>query len=97
MRVIGKEELKKCYRAHADAEKPLRTWYEQVKKAEWKSPADVKQQSGSARRIGNNRVVFKIKSNAYRLVVKIDYENDLVYVRFAGTHAEYDKVNAKEV
>ena len=96
MRVIGKKELEKYYRDHADAERPLRTWCEQVKEAEWKSPADV-QQYRSARPIGNNRVVFNIKGKTYRLVAKINYEHAVVYVRFVGTHAEYDKVNAKEV
>ena len=99
MRVINRRKLSDFYRDHADAEKPLNTWYEQVKKAEWKNPIELRQQYGSASIIGNNRVVFNIKGNTYRLVVEINYTigNGVVYVRYVGTHAEYNKVNAKEV
>ena len=97
MRVTNKRELDNCKRRHAGARKPLNAWYEQVKRARWKNPAEVKQQYGSASIIGNKRVVFNIKRNTYRLVAEINYKHEVVYVRFAGTHAEYDKVNAKEV
>jgi mRNA interferase HigB len=80
-----------------DAEQPLRVWYSDVKKANWLNPHDVKKQFGSASLITNNRVVFNIKGNKYRLVVQINYSSSWVFVRFIGTHDDYDEIDATTI
>jgi len=75
----------------------LRVWYSDVKKANWHNPHDVKKQFGSASLITNNRVVFNIKGNKYRLVVLINYSSSWVFVRFIGTHDEYDEIDASTI
>jgi len=72
-------------------------WYREVQKEDWDTPAKVKAKYRSASVIGDNRVVFNIKGNDYRLVVKINYPHRVVYIRFVGTHAEYDRIDAEEV
>ena len=79
------------------AEQPLKSWYAIAKKADWSSPTDVKQAYGNASLIGNDRVVFNIGGNRYRLIVRFDYTHRIGFVRFVGTHAEYDAVNASRV
>ena len=81
----------------SDSERALKVWYFEVKKARWRSPHDVKQQFRSASLITNNRVVFNIKGNKYRLVVAINYASEWVFIRFIGTHEEYDKIDAKNI
>ena len=76
---------------------PSAHWYREVEKADWDTPVKVKGGYLDASILADNRVVFNIKGNAYRLVVKINYPGRVVYVRFAGTHAEYDRVNVREV
>jgi len=80
-----------------DSEQQLKAWYHEVKKADWKTPNDVKEHYRSASMIGNNRVVFNICGNKYRLVVKVNYKNSWVYIRFVGTHAEYDKIDSSTI
>jgi len=75
----------------------LRAWYTETKKAGWKGPQDIKSEYRTASILRNNRVVFNIKGNTYRLVVGVRYDFQLVYIRFLGTHAEYDKINAEEI
>lgn len=82
---------------HRDAEGPLRAWYNEAKHAQWASPADVKAHFGSASILKDNRVVFNISGNKYRLVVKINYYSKTVFVRFIGTHREYDKIDAEVI
>ena len=72
-------------------------WYRETEKADWDSPAQVKARYRSASFVGENRVIFNIKGNDYRLVVKINYPYRVVYARFVGTHAEYDKIDVEEV
>ena len=72
-------------------------WYREVEQEDWDSPAKVKEKYRSVSIIGDNRAVFNIKGNSYRLVVKINYPYRVVYVRFVGTHAEYDSIDAEEV
>ena len=76
---------------------PLLAWYREAEKADWDTPAKVKEIYRNASIVGGNRVVFNIKGNDYRLVVKINYRYRVVYVRFVGDHAEYDKINVEEV
>lgn len=79
------------------AEGALRAWHAEAKAANWMSPQEVKNQYANASVIANNRIVFNIKGNDYRLIVAIAYKMQFVYVKFIGTHAEYDKVNAAVV
>ena len=97
MRIIAKRTLREFWERHANAEEPLLAWYREVVKEDWDTPAKVKEKYRSASIVGDNRVVFNIKGNDYRLVVKIHYQYRVVYVRFVGTHAEYDAVDVQEV
>lgn len=82
---------------YPDAMEPLLAWYREVLKEDWDTPAKVKAKYGNASIVGDNRVVFNIKGNTYRLVVKINYPYRILFVRFVGTHAEYDGVDVEEV
>ena len=79
------------------AEQPLKSWYAIASKADWSSPTDVKLAYGTASIVGNDRIVFNIGGNRYRLIVRFDYASRLGFVRFVGTHAEYDAVDASNV
>ncbi len=82
---------------YVDAKGPVMAWYRHARKAEWSTPADIKREFRSASILKEGRVVFNIEGNRYRLVVWINYIHKLVYIRFIGTHAEYDKVDAQTV
>ncbi len=82
---------------HPETEQPLRAWYANVKRADWKTPSDVKATYRNASIIGNNRVVFNVKGNSYRLVTAIDYQYGIVYIRFVGTHQTYNKINVATI
>jgi mRNA interferase HigB len=97
MRVIAEDKLLEFWEVHPDSENPLKTWYYEAKKADWKTPVDVKARYISASILGNNRVVFNIKGNKYRLVVAVDYEKGIVRIRFIGKHADYDKIDAEKI
>ena len=97
MRIIAKKALREFWQRHADAKESLTAWCREAKRADWDTPNSLKEQFGKARIVGDNRVVFKIRGNAYRLVVKINCPHRVVYIRFVGTHAEYDAVDAEEV
>lgn len=97
MRIIAKKVLREFWKKHNDAEHALKTWFSEVKKSNWKNPKDVKTLYPSASVITHNRVIFNIKGNNYRLIVKINYDFKLVLIRFIGTHKEYDKINAKTI
>ncbi len=93
MRIVAKKSLREFWTRHPDAEEPLLAWYREVAREDWNTPAEVKQKYRSASIVGKGRVVFNIKGNRYRLVVRINYPARIVYVRFVGTHAEYDAVD----
>ena len=97
MRIVAKRTLRIFWEAHPDAEEPLTAWYREVEKDDWANPAELKEKYRSASIVGDNRVVFNIKGNDYRLVVKINYAYRMAYIRFIGTHAEYDKIDVEEV
>lgn len=98
LRVLTRETLRTFWERHADAEQPLRAWCAEVQKAQWKGPQDVKASYASASFLANDRVVFNIKGNTYRLVAHVRYAPvSFVFIRFIGTHAEYDKINAATV
>ncbi|MBU3595955.1 type II toxin-antitoxin system HigB family toxin [Polynucleobacter sp. 86C-FISCH] len=94
MRVIARKHLINFWRIHPDAEQPLKAWYDEVTHLTWKKPQDIKNQYRSASFIAHNRVVFNIKGNAYRLVVAVAYSFGAVYVKFIGSHAAYDRIDA---
>ena len=89
--------LKSFWERHPDAENALRAWYTEVKRANWSGPQAIKTAYRTASVLRNHRVVFNIKGNTYRLVVAVKYEFQVVYIRFIGSHAEYDKIKAEEV
>jgi len=97
MRIIAKRTLREFWERNTMAEEPLLAWYREVLKEDWDTPAKLKEKYRNASIVGGNRVVFNIKGNDYRLVVKINYPGRIVFVRFVGTHAEYDAINPEEV
>jgi mRNA interferase HigB len=97
MRIIAKRTLREFWERHPNTEEPLLAWYREVEQEDWDTPAKVKAKYRSASIVAGNRMVFNIKGNDYRLVVKINYEYRVVYVRFVGTHAEYDAIDVEEV
>ncbi len=97
MRVIAVSTLKTFWKRHPDAEQPLKAWFEEATNASWTQPSDIKERYRSASILKNRRVVFNIKGNDYRLVVAIAYKLQIVYVKFVGTHKEYDAVDAETV
>lgn len=97
MRVIAVSTLRAFWEKHPDAEQPLKAWCEEVVSAAWSQPSDIKAHYRSASVLKNRRVVFNIKGNDYRLIVAIAYKLQIVYVKFVGTHQEYDTVDAETV
>jgi mRNA interferase HigB len=97
MRIVAIRTLRDFWVAHPGTEQPLKTWVEEVSMAAWKQPADIKAQYRSASILKNRRVVFNIKGNDYRLIVAVAYRTGVVYVKFIGTHAQYDAVDAETV
>ena len=97
MRVIGTEILDDAMRRHSSASRQLRSWLSEARSAQWSNPHALRERYPSASIIGNNRVVFNIKGNDFRLVTAINYKLGIVDIRFIDTHAEYDKINASEI
>jgi len=97
VRVIAKSALRGFWESHPDAEQPLRAWHAEAKAAAWKTPADAKAKYRSASILRGGRVVFNIGGNKYRLIVKINYPFQVIYIRFLGTHREYDRIDAETV
>jgi mRNA interferase HigB len=97
MRVIAKSTLKEFWEKHADAEVPLKTWYKIVEKANWANTHDVKSVYADASVVGNNRVVFNIKGNKYRIVVYAIFKYRKFFIRFVGTHQQYDKIDVTTI
>jgi len=99
MRIIAKSTLVRFWQrqGNEDAEAPLRSWHAVVTGANWKSPNDVKAQFRNASICGNNRVVFNIGGNKYRLILEMQYQAGIAWVKFVGTHAQYDKIDVETV
>ncbi|MFK5894122.1 MAG: type II toxin-antitoxin system HigB family toxin [Pseudomonadota bacterium] len=91
MKVIGSDKLSKFSKKHNQAKSALDSWYAEAERAVWKTSQDIKDRYGSADFLANNRVIFNIKGNHYRLVVKVRYQNGIVAIEWVGTHAEYNK------
>jgi mRNA interferase HigB len=97
MQVIAKKVLRDFWARHNQAEGPLAAWYLEVSKAHWAGPADIKAKFRSADFVGDNRVIFDIGGNKYRLVVHVSYKFRRVLIKFVGTHTEYDRINPETV
>ncbi len=97
MRVLSKKTLKTYWTIHQDCEQQLKTWYKESEEAIWKNPRDIKRDYPSASFLEDNRVLFNIKGNKYRIIVKVNYDYGIAWIRFVGTHAEYDKINASKI
>ena len=97
MNVISKKTLVEFYEKHTNVKIALEVWHADVRKAQWETPEQIKQEYASASFLHDNRVVFNIKGNEYRLIVHIDYKRKIVRVKFIGTHSAYDKIKAEEV
>ena len=99
MRIFSRKTLREFWELVdcTDSEQPLKAWYDEAAKANWKTPNEIKAQYKSASILKNNRVVFNIHGNKYRVIVKINYNFSAIYIRFVGTHKQYDKIDANEV
>ena len=99
MRIISKKTLKDFYeqKEYAHSKTSLEAWHKEALNSNWQNPNDIKIQYKSASVVGNNRIVFNIHGNKYRLIVKINYYAHVVYIRFIGTHKQYDAIDAKEI
>ncbi|MDP1651309.1 MAG: type II toxin-antitoxin system HigB family toxin [Rhodocyclaceae bacterium] len=97
MNIVAVRFLRAFWEKYPDAEQHLKSWVDEAKNATWAQPADIKAQYGNASILKNRRVVFNIKGNDYRLVVSVAYRYQAVYVKFIGTHKEYDGIDAVTV
>lgn len=97
MRIIAKKILREFWETHSDCEQQLKSWYKEAIDAGWKNPNEIKIEYPSASILNDNRVVFNIKGNNYRLIVKINFDFQIIWIRFIGTHSEYDKINANKI
>lgn len=97
MNILTKSRLLEYTEQHSIAKQPLLSWYKEVKKATWSNPQDIKNRYPSASILQGNRVCFNIKGNEYRLIVGVNYDKQAVFIKFIGTHAEYDKIDANTI
>ena len=97
MKIIAISTLREFSEKHPQAEMPLRAWFADASRADWQNSSAVKTAHRNASFVGNNRVVFNIKGNDFRLVVAVHYNRRMMYVRFVGTHVEYDAINVERI
>jgi mRNA interferase HigB len=97
VRVIAKSTLRSFWTKHSDCEEQLKSWCKEAEEAAYKSPRDIKRDYPSASFLNDNRVVFNIKGNNCRLVVRINFDYGIVWIRFVGTHSQYDKIDAAKI
>lgn len=97
MRVIAKKVLREFWEIHPDCEQQLKSWYREAEKGEWKNTNELKKEYPSASILKDNRIVFNIRGNNYRLIVRINFHYQMMWIRFIGTHKEYDKVDANKI
>ena len=95
--IVSRKKLREFWEKHPDSEETLKTWYSVALKANWKNSNELKKQYRSASILGDNRAVFNICGNKYRLIVKFNYEMQWCWIRFIGTHNEYNKVDALKI
>jgi mRNA interferase HigB len=91
MKVLGRDKLTEFSQKHANAKKALEAWFSEANEADWKTPQDIKNRYRSADFLADNRVIFNVKGNHYRLVVKVRYQHGIAVIEWVGTHSEYDK------
>ncbi len=97
MHIISRKTLSDYWAKAPETEQALKSWFAEAEKAQWKNPAEIKEKYRSANILKNNRFVFNICENKYRLIVRINYGSKTVFIRFVGTHTEYDKINAEDM
>lgn len=97
MRVVAKKILRAFWKKHGDSEQQLKTWYKEASKATWTNPSEIKSEYSKASILKSGRVVFNICGNKYRLIVDINYKRLWVFIRFIGTHTDYDKIDANKI
>lgn len=97
MRVIARKTIREFWEKYGDSEQQLKTWYKEASKAGWNNPHEIKEEYARVSILKNGRVVFNICGNKYRLVVDINYERQWVFIRFIGTHDDYDQIDANTV
>ena len=97
MRIISRKKLKEFWGRHPDSEASLRAWFHEAEKAEWRNSSDIKAKYRTASIIDNERVVFNICGNKYRLVVHINFSFLIAYIRFIGTHSQDDRIDAESI
>ncbi|GHT72529.1 toxin RelE [Bacteroidia bacterium] len=97
MRVIAKKMLREFWTIHPNCEQQLKSWYQEASNARWLNPNQIKTDYPSASILNDNRIVFNIKGNNYRLIVKINYDYQMIWIRFIGTHVAYDKIDAGNI
>jgi mRNA interferase HigB len=96
-RIFAKSTLREFWEKFPDSEQYLKTWYDTAMSSDWKSPVDVKQTYANASILKDSRIVFNIKGNSYRLVTKFNFEKQWIFVRFIGSHKEYDKIDSNTI
>ena len=97
MRVFALSTLRRHWESFPECEQSLKAWYDEVRRACWTTPHDIRLRYASASFVGNSRVVFNIKGNSYRLIVDVSYQRQMVFIKFIGTHAEYDRIDVASV
>jgi len=97
VRIVARSTLKNFCKRHRDAEQPLKAWIAEAKKAKWQNPNQIKEQYRSASILKEKRVVFNIAGNKYRLIIGINYDFGVVYIKFVGTHSEYDAIDMENI
>ena len=96
-RIFSKSTLREYWETHPESEQYLKTWYDTAMSSDWKNPNDIKMTYASASILKNSRIVFNIRGNSYRLVTKFNFEKQWIFVRFIGTHEEYNKIDANTI
>ncbi|MFN3909118.1 MAG: type II toxin-antitoxin system HigB family toxin [Flavobacterium sp.] len=97
VRIFSKGTLRDFWEKYPDSEQYLKTWFDTALNSSWKNPTDVKQTYTTASILKNSRIVFNIKGNSYRLIAKFNFEKQWIFIRFIGSHEDYDKINANEI
>ena len=93
-RIFAKSTLREFWESHPDSEQYLKTWFDTAMSSDWKSPNEVKKTYANASILKEGRIVFNIKGNNYRLMAKINFDKQWIFIKFIGTHDEYDRINA---
>jgi mRNA interferase HigB len=97
MRIIARRTLREFWLRHPDAEQPLRAWVAEAQAADWKNPQGIKRRYRHASFVADNRIIFNVGGNKYRLVAHVNYDFRIAYIKFVGTHAEYDRIDPETI